>query len=112
MSIYICSRLISYEQPDERAPALRQFNTLSIALIVSPPVGALTPTQIDDRLGTAKSQTIVHESRDLLLEMNRSLPLMTIVILCVEGRCCLSIAILLYADTAASRAFTPSSGLS
>jgi hypothetical protein len=60
MSIYICSRLISYEQPDDRAPALRQFNTLSIALIVSPPVGALTPTQIDDRLGTAKSQTRVH----------------------------------------------------
>lgn len=32
-----------------------------MALIVSPPVGALTPTQIDDRFGTAKSQTIVHD---------------------------------------------------
>lgn len=27
-----------------------------MALIVSPPVGALTPTQIDDRFGTAKNQ--------------------------------------------------------
>ena len=32
-----------------------------MAFIVSPPVGALTPTQIDDRFGTAKSQTIVHD---------------------------------------------------
>jgi hypothetical protein len=85
-----------------------------MALIVSPPVGARTPTQIDDRFGTAYSQTTVHDNLflDLLFEMKRSLPLMTMVILWVEGRCCLSIAILLYADTAASKAFTPSSGLS
>jgi hypothetical protein len=31
-----------------------------MALIVSPPVGALTPTQIDERFGTAKSQTDAH----------------------------------------------------
>ena len=73
MSIYICSRLISYEQPDERAPALRQFNTLSIALIVSPPVGALTPTQIDDRFGTAKSQTTVHDDLSGLTIRDESL---------------------------------------
>lgn len=35
--------------------------------------------------------------RNLLLELNRSLPFMTIWILCVEGKCCLSIAILLCA---------------
>jgi hypothetical protein len=73
MSIYICSRLISYEQPDDRAPALRQFKTLSIALIVSPPVGALTPTQIDDRFGTAKSQTIVHDDLSRLTIGDESL---------------------------------------
>jgi hypothetical protein len=31
-----------------------------MALIVSPPVGALTPTQIDDLFGTAKRQTDAH----------------------------------------------------
>lgn len=84
-----------------------------MALMVSPPVGALTPTQIDDRFGTANCQRgSCRSRRDVLFEINRSLPLITMVILCVDGRCCLSIAMLLYAETAASKAFTPSSGLS
>jgi hypothetical protein len=53
--MYMCSRLISYVQPDDRAPALRQFSTLSTATVTCLPVGARTPTQIDAWLGTAGS---------------------------------------------------------
>jgi hypothetical protein len=44
-----------------------------MALMVSPPVGALTPTQIDDRFGTAKSQSIVHGGLSGLTIGNESL---------------------------------------
>lgn len=54
MSMYMCSRLISYVQPDDKAPAFRQFSTLSTATVTCLPVGARTPTQIDAWLGTAE----------------------------------------------------------